>query len=132
MSLKGAKLNFVYDPSDPAIMADPFPVYDKLREEDPVHWSPSLKAWVITRYADVRDLLLSDNLSVNRLTKFYSKLPPRDAVILKDIIYYLNLWHEIRLTIRDFGGSCVMHLRLRQLNKCAQILKNFTNSLRPH
>lgn len=34
----------VYDPSDPAVMADPFPVYARLREEDPVHWSPSLKS----------------------------------------------------------------------------------------
>lgn len=111
MSLKGAKQNFVYDPSDPVIMADPFPVYDKLREEDPVHWSPSLKAWVITRYADVRDLLLSDNLSVNRLTKFYSDLPPRQAAILKDIIYYLNLW----LVFRDPPD----HTRLRRIMRHA-------------
>ena len=77
MSIKAAELKFVYDPSDPAIMADPFPVYDRLREEDPVHWSPYLKAWVITRYADVRDLLLSDNLSVNRLTNFMKLAAPR-------------------------------------------------------
>ena len=86
----------VYDPSDPAIMADPFSVYEQLREMDPVHWSPKLKSWVITRYSDVRDLLLSDDLSVNRLIDFYKALPPADAALLKDIIHYLNLWIAFR------------------------------------
>ncbi len=97
----------VYDPSDPAVMADPFPVYARLREEDPVHWSPSLKSWIVTRYTDVRDLLLSDNLSVNRLMQFYTALPPQDAVLLRDIIHYLNLW----LAFRDPPD----HTRLRRI-----------------
>jgi cytochrome P450 len=32
---------------------DPFPLYAWLRDHDPVHWSESLNAWVITRYEDV-------------------------------------------------------------------------------
>ncbi len=32
---------------------DPFPLYTWLRDHDPVHWSESLNAWVITRYEDV-------------------------------------------------------------------------------
>ena len=35
---------------------DPFPLYAWLREHDPVHWSDSLNAWVLTRYADVFEL----------------------------------------------------------------------------
>lgn len=85
-----------YDPADPAIMADPFPAYKQLRENDPAHWNPKLKSWVITRYTDVRDLLLSDDLSVNRLIQFYTALPPADAALLKDIIHYLNLWIAFR------------------------------------
>lgn len=88
--------NIVYNPSNPAIMADPFPTYAHLRKHDPVHWSPSLKSWIITRYDDVRDLLLSDKLSVNRLSQFYTALPPEDAELLKDIIHYLNLWIAFR------------------------------------
>ena len=101
----------VYDPSDPQVMANPFPVYARLREEDPVHWSPSLKSWIITRYVDVRDLLLSDSLSVNRLVQFYSALPPREAALLKDIIHYLNLW----LAFRDPPD----HTRLRRIMRHA-------------
>ncbi|MGH9535836.1 MAG: cytochrome P450 [Terriglobales bacterium] len=42
---------------DPAVLADPYPLYDQLRQEDPVHWDPYLHAWVVTRYADVITVL---------------------------------------------------------------------------
>ena len=35
---------------------DPYPGYAWLRENDPVHWSESLRAWVITRYDDMREV----------------------------------------------------------------------------
>ncbi len=38
-------------------MADPYPLYRRLREEDPVHWDPFLHAWVVTRYNDVMQVL---------------------------------------------------------------------------
>ena len=38
---------------DPDVLADPYPLYHRLRREDPVHWDPFLHTWVVTRYADV-------------------------------------------------------------------------------
>ena len=35
---------------------DPFPLCAWLREHDPVHWSDSLNAWALTRYADVLEV----------------------------------------------------------------------------
>src|SRR5206468_46723 len=35
---------------------DPFPLYAWLRDNEPVHWSGSLNAWVVTRYADVVEI----------------------------------------------------------------------------
>src|SRR5207245_10431609 len=35
---------------------DPFPLYAWLRDHDPIHWSESLNAWVVTRYADVVEI----------------------------------------------------------------------------
>ena len=35
----------------------PTRLYQRLREEDPVHWDPYLHAWVVTRYADVVTVL---------------------------------------------------------------------------
>ena len=73
-------------------MADPFPAYSRLQIEDPVHWSPILKSWVVTRYEDVRSVLLHDAMSVSKLDAFYQSLPPEDAVRMHDIVHYLNLW----------------------------------------
>src|SRR5947209_12016707 len=36
---------------DPEVLANPYPLYHRLRSEDPVHWDPYLHAWVVTRYA---------------------------------------------------------------------------------
>jgi cytochrome P450 len=47
----------LYHLLDPDVLADPYPLYRRLREEDPVHWDPYLHAWVVTRYADVAEVL---------------------------------------------------------------------------
>ena len=41
----------VWDPYDPAWLADPYAVYEELRRSNPVHRSP-LGFWVFTRHAD--------------------------------------------------------------------------------
>lgn len=86
----------IFDPSDPATMADPYPALARLRREDPAHWHPVLKGWIFTRYDDVRNLLLSDGLSAERLLGFYARLPAEDAATLREIIHYLNLWIAFR------------------------------------
>src|SRR5712675_644048 len=43
----------LYHLLDPEVLADPYPLYRRLRTESPVHWDPYLHAWVVTRYADV-------------------------------------------------------------------------------
>jgi len=35
------------------VIADPYPYYGRLREEDPVHWNELYELWVITRHDDV-------------------------------------------------------------------------------
>src|ERR1700759_252743 len=42
---------------DPEVLANPYPLYQRLRELDPVHWDPFLNAWVVTRYEDVGTVL---------------------------------------------------------------------------
>lgn len=46
--------------------ADPYPLARWLRENDPVHWSPELHGWVLTRYADVSASLHDPRLSADR------------------------------------------------------------------
>ena len=43
----------LYHLLDPQVLADPYPLYHRLRTEHPVHWDPFLHAWIVTRYKDV-------------------------------------------------------------------------------
>ncbi|HEY6769290.1 MAG TPA: amino acid adenylation domain-containing protein [Candidatus Sulfotelmatobacter sp.] len=47
----------LYHLLDPEVLADPYPLFARLRGEDPVHWDPFLHAWIITRYSDVLEVL---------------------------------------------------------------------------
>ncbi len=42
-----------YDPLDPATRRDPYPVYRRLRDEDPVHRMSGRDVWVLSRFADI-------------------------------------------------------------------------------
>jgi pimeloyl-[acyl-carrier protein] synthase len=44
---------------EPEVLANPYPLYQRLRSEDPVHWDRFLHAWVVTRYPDVINVLHS-------------------------------------------------------------------------
>ena len=54
----------LYHLLDPEVLANPYPLYHRLRSEDPVHWDPYLHAWVVTRYADVVNVF--QHFSANR------------------------------------------------------------------
>jgi len=46
-----------FDPSDPAFIADPYPVLDALREATPIFYNERSGQWVLTRFADVHATL---------------------------------------------------------------------------
>jgi cytochrome P450 len=54
----------LYQLLDPEVLANPYPLYKRLRTEAPVYWDPYLHAWVVTRYADVITVL--HHFSANR------------------------------------------------------------------
>ena len=61
------KTNLVkFDPFSPEFHANPYPTYEWLRDNDPIHWS-FMQAWVITRHRDVEALLKSAQLQVDDL-----------------------------------------------------------------
>jgi len=47
---------------DPAVLSDPYPLFHRLRTEDPVHWEADLEFWALTRYADAVYALREDSL----------------------------------------------------------------------
>ena len=54
-----------WNPLDPGFVADPYPHYGKLRDDDPVHRT-LVGALLVTRYDDVHDVLRNPNTSVRR------------------------------------------------------------------
>ena len=61
------KKNLVrFDPFSPNFHTNPYPIYEWLRDNDPIHWS-FMQAWVITRHRDVEALLKSAQLQVDDL-----------------------------------------------------------------
>ena len=96
-----------FQPEDPAILADPYALFDRMRDEDPCHWSPRLKSWVLTRYDDVKWACQSGELSSDRLRPFFASMPSAEAQKIGDIIRYLSLW----MVFKDAPE----HTRLRRL-----------------
>ena len=47
----------LYHLLEPTVLANPYPLYHRLRTEDPVHWDSYLHSWVVTRYKDVVTVL---------------------------------------------------------------------------
>jgi cytochrome P450 len=82
----------LYHLLDQQVLANPYPLYKRLRTEDPVHWDPFLHAWVVTRYADVVKVLR--DFSADRTPgpeKFnamgLSALEPIAAVMVKQMLF---------------------------------------------
>ena len=47
-----------YDPYDPAISADPFPTFRRLRDEAPIYYNERHDFWALSRHADVEKALV--------------------------------------------------------------------------
>jgi cytochrome P450 len=52
--------------TDESVQRCPFPVYDRLREEQPVYRDPENGHYVLTRYEDIRNVLLNPDVFSNR------------------------------------------------------------------
>lgn len=76
----------------PEVLANPYPLYERLRSEDPVHWDPILHTWVVTRYTDV--VMVLRELSANRTPTpellesiGLSTLTPMARVMAKQVLF---------------------------------------------
>lgn len=62
------------DFSDPAIQVDPYPHYQRLRDDAPVCWNG--RTWLISRYDDIVTLLNDPRMSSARTEQTFAVLPP--------------------------------------------------------
>src|SRR5215831_2928715 len=103
---------------DPEVLANPYPLYHRLRSEAPVHWDPYLHAWVVTRYDDVVHVFLhylagrtpnSDQLAAMGM----SELGPIAQVMVRQMLFLDPPQHTRvrRLAARAFTPRRVAVLR---------------------
>jgi len=83
---------FVFDTRAPGIQADPYPAFQRLRKEDPAHWSPALKGWVLTRYEDVKLCMTSEQFSADRISPFRNSLSEGERNRIPDLLRRTARW----------------------------------------
>lgn len=84
--------DLVFDPRDPDVIQRPLDTLLRLQAEDPVHWSPLLKGWVLTRHDDVKSVQMNSGVTSDRLTPFFESQQGEERARLSDLIRYLNAW----------------------------------------
>ena len=117
----GATLS-LYRLLDPETLADPYPLYRRLRSEDPVHWDPFLHAWVATRYADVvrvlHDFSADRTPTPEQLTEMgLSRLNPIAAVMVKQMLFLDPPTHT---RLRSLAASAFTPGRVERLRSHIQ------------
>lgn len=93
---------------DPEVLANPYPLYRDLREQDPVHWDPFLHAWVVTRYEDVLHVLMRYSASRTPTPEYFEMMGMSELSPIANLMVRLMLFQD---------GQA--HARLRSLCACA-------------
>jgi cytochrome P450 len=98
-----------YDPFSQGFVADPYPAYAVLRDEQPVFFHEPTGQWVITRYADVNALLRD-----RRLGRSYLHVATHEEFgQLAEPEFLRPFWDLIRAGMLDVEPP--VHTRLRRL-----------------
>lgn len=114
---------------DPAVRANPYPVYRRLRSEDPVHRSP-LGFWVLTRYADATAVLRDPRFRTDfhgflRTRGLEDRYPTSPLLQVQgmNILFREAAEHSRlqRLVSKGLTGSAVERMRER-VQRCADEL----------
>jgi pimeloyl-[acyl-carrier protein] synthase len=118
----------LYHLLDPEVLANPYPLYKRLRDEDPVHWDSFLHAWVVTRYADVVNVF--QRFSANRtptpeqlISIGLEALTPLAQVMVRQMLFLDQPTHG---RIRGLASKAFTPRRIEALRSHIQ---EITNSL---
>jgi cytochrome P450 len=102
-----ALVPIIYDLHDPAVIADPYPTYAKMRQKEPVWHNPASGSWVVTRYSDVLGVLQSSETSNHRVDELLARVPKQESLSVEPL-------RKI-LTPRLLFTEGEQHTRIRRL-----------------
>lgn len=116
----------------PEFFRDPYPVYARMREADPVLFHPPLNAWLLSRYEDVDFLLRDRRTSADRVGPLLAEAPeelrPEAALLarfLGDWMIFADAPGHTRLRAlmtRTFSARAIAGLRDFTARTCAELL----------
>jgi cytochrome P450 len=124
----------LYHLLDPEVLANPYPLYDRLRSEDPVHWDPFLHSWIVTRYEDVvtvlRDFSAARTPTPEQLASIgLADLNPIAKVMVKQMLFLDPPSHT---RIRSLAACAFTPQRVAALrNRIQQIADDLLDRVAP-
>jgi cytochrome P450 len=107
----------LYHLLDPEVLANPYPLYHRLRAHDPVYWDPYLHAWVVTRYEDVITVLSRFSAARTPTPEYFEALgapevSPIARVMVKQMLFMDAPAHT---RLRKLAGPAFLPARVRAL-----------------
>ena len=96
-----------YDLFAPEALVNSYPLYKRMRSEDPVHYCESAGYWILTRYRDVEAALRDQRLSSDRTALYINNLGSLDFNLIQN---FLHLTSKMMV-----GTDLPQHTRLRKL-----------------
>lgn len=118
--------DFEYTPFGAETWRDPFPLYARLRDEEPVHHAPRLGIWVLSRFADVYSAVLDTATFSSAhgisLTNEHEELSLLPTIVMMDPpehtkyrrlvnrVFSPRKVAELEAAIREFVVKCVGEL----------------------
>jgi cytochrome P450 len=107
----------LYHLLDPEVLANPYPLYHRLRSESPVHWDPYLHVWIVTRYEDVITVLSRFSAARTPTPEFFEALgapevAPIARVMVKQMLFLDGAVHA---RVRKLAAPAFLPARVREL-----------------
>ena len=105
------------------IRKNPYPFYEQLREQDPIHWDEEMGFWTLTRYDDIASLYNDERFSrAQGLMKNFERLTEPQQQIAQPV------YHSFSKTV--FYSDPPSHTHLRSLMNHA-FTPRYVERLRP-
>jgi pimeloyl-[acyl-carrier protein] synthase len=108
----------LYHLLDPEVLANPYPLYQRLREHDPVYWDPYIHAWIVTGYDDVVTVLQRFSAARTPSPQFFEilgapEVAPVAKVMVKQMLFMDPPGHT---RLRKLAGLFFTPARVRLLH----------------
>jgi cytochrome P450 len=123
---------------DESFLTNPYPVFAALRRNDPVHWNIHAKAWYVTRYVHVFDLLVDPRMLSSTIEAKLQVLRPAEREIISPVYEFFGQWmvfsdapHQLRIRniLRQaFTPSAVAAMHDEIADVASQEVDKFTGS----